>query len=76
MEMTSPKSIMIDNSNPDFNTLALNKYISVLVSAIKPELINTPAIIMLIASNIRLKDILLRLRSNLLGNIFVSFISN
>jgi len=67
---------MIDNSNPDFNTLALNKYISVLVSAIKPELINTPAIIMLIASNIRLKDILLRLRSNLLGNIFVSFISN
>jgi hypothetical protein len=76
MEMTSPKSIMIDNSNPDFNTLALNKYISVLVSAIKLELINTPAIIMLIASNIRLKDILLRLRSNLLGNIFVSFISN
>jgi len=64
MEMISPKMIMTANANPVFNTVILKKYISALVSALRPELIKTPAMIILTASNITLKDILLKIRSN------------
>jgi hypothetical protein len=66
MEIISPKTMMIATANPAFKIKILNVYISALVSALRPELIKTPARMILTASNTTLKDILLEIRSNLL----------